>query len=47
MKAYGADTIRAIITYKWKIFASREIYSNAAVYMLFLVTFTTYAILLR
>jgi hypothetical protein len=47
VNAYGCETLNAVITFKWRKFAMREIYTKTIIFMTFLVTYTVYAIVLR
>ena len=47
VNAYGSETLNAVITFKWRKFARREIYTKTVIYMSFLVVYTVYAIILR
>lgn len=47
VKTFGSETVKAIITYKWRKFAQRQIYTKAILYMTFVLLFTAYAIILR
>eukprot|EP00798_Chlamydomonas_sp_ICE-L_P023436 gene23436-30721_t len=41
---FGSNTVKAIINYKWDRFAKRQIFFKALIYMVFIITFTLYAI---
>lgn len=45
VETFGSETVKAIIDYKWRRFARRQIYTKGGVYLLFVTLFTVYAIL--
>ncbi len=47
VNAYGSETVRAVIAFKWKKFARRDIYTKAVLYLIFLAIWTAFAILYR
>lgn len=47
VRTFGSETVNAIITYKWRKFAQRQIYTKTIIYMVYLLLYTVYAILLR
>lgn len=47
VNAYGSETLSAVITFKWRKFAMREIYTKTIIFMTFLAIYTIYAIILR
>ncbi len=47
VNTYGSETVKAVIAYKWKTFAGREIYRKAIYYMIFLAVWTVFAIIYR
>ena len=47
VNAYGCETLNAVIMYKWRQFAMRDIYTKTIIYLVFLAAYTAYAIILR
>ena len=47
VNTYGCETLNAVISFKWRKFAMREIYTKTIIFMTFLVTYTAYAVILR
>ncbi|MEW5305080.1 MAG: hypothetical protein WDW36_007644 [Sanguina aurantia] len=45
VSTYGTPTIKAIIDFKWDQFARAQIYTKTLIYMLFVVTFTAFAVM--
>lgn len=46
VKAFGSDTVQAIIMFKWRKFSQRAILIKTIIYMAYLFVFTAYACLL-
>jgi hypothetical protein len=45
VETFGSSTVRAIIDYKWKRFARRQIYTKSLVYLVYVLLFTVFAVL--
>ncbi len=47
VNTFGSETVKAVIAFKWKKFAMRQIYTKTFIYMSFLSAFTIFAVIYR
>lgn len=40
VETFGSSTVRAIIDYKWRRFAKRQIYTKSLIYLIYVLLFT-------